>query len=205
MNELKTRINKCINEIRDTLCTDSSIIEALEKYFDNPVENDLSEDLISLIADLRQYYVENHSTMYDLSILGNPKCEDVIVDAVKKTLIAYDKFQIFRDSELSIQDKRKILENVFYNKILRNNPVMLREYTPSPFNHSNSNEFDFFTSAYSQIVYDCVSKLFIGETLHEAIKFNAGFEDELVSVVEELIEKNIEALKLNYIIMFKKI
>ena len=99
---------------------------------------------------------------------------------------------------MPVDNLHKLLSTLFNKGVLHADHNFIYDFSDKPFETSPCN---LFVNAYVKLVYDCVSKLFGGETLRASIKFNTGLQDDLIHFVAVLIEDNFEALKLNYVIL----
>lgn len=176
----------------------NGVLSALRDVINNIAEAPTTDEYMSLLSNLREYYVTHDSSMYDLSVLNNQECENLLIEAIKATVQIFDQFLEIRKSSLPVTDQCDVLKTLFKHGVLHMDYKFIYGYSEKPFDTFPCNVF---VNAYAQLIYDCIEKLFWGETLRDALKFNTGLRDELIACIADQVEENFEALKLNRLIL----
>lgn len=192
-----SNISDLMKRFLELTVTDENARNIIEKYEEQDrIDEGLQTVLEELLDELREYYCENDSKLYEFDDVS----EEIVValnDLVKRGLIVYDAFRVVRENP--IDQSYHLLEKSFDNCILRRNIENENDLI-----EMNPEQMRTFIKAFRALVYDCVSKNLGESSIEKSINMNTRIQQILVDLVTRKINNSFLELKLNYIILKMK-
>lgn len=192
------RIEEKVKKIVALAQSENNACKQIQDYFEQKLNNTESEEIInSIIDDLRDYYIENNSTMYHFKEGFYPELIAKVRDIVKQSLRVYDSFSIVRNTET--EKAVKLLDDIFDNCILRVDYEYYEEVDIEEYGCSNKEILDLIHS-FRLNVYDCIAKLMNEKSIRRSFEVNTGISSLLINSIVQNINSHYTDLRINYLI-----